>query len=138
MVKFLKATLLASVSLFVLSGCAGLVAPFINNPYAGTYDGTFLTSTGLTGPASVSLTNIGHVFGTLTNTATNTTGQLTGTVDTHLVFNGTVAFGTTSENVSGTFTSNAGQITGTLNGPNGYTFALDVNQQKVSGSSRKQ
>lgn len=132
----MKSIFLICVAVLTLSGCAGLVAPFVKNPYAGTYDGTFLDSTGKAGPASVSLTNIGHVFGTLTDTASGNKGNLTGTVDTHLVFSGNVAFGTTSNAVSGTFKNNAGQITGTLNGPNSYTFTLDVNAQKVSGAAR--
>ena len=132
----MKSFLLAALSVLVLSGCAGLVAPFVNNPYAGTYDGTFLDSTGRAGPATVSLTNIGNVFGNLTDTATGNTGSLTGSVDTKLVFNGKVTFGSTSEAISGTFKSTAGHVTGTLNGPNGYTFTLDVNEQKVSGKAR--
>src|SRR4051794_27369042 len=76
----------------ILGACAGVVAPFIHNPYAGTYMGTFATSDGKAGPASVSLTNIGNVFGDLTDTKTKKVGKLTGSVNTDLVFNGKVVF----------------------------------------------
>src|SRR4051794_21060368 len=75
-----KAAVLSCAVVFVASGCAGLVAPFIHNPYAGTYNGTFTTSDGKAGPASVSLTNIGNVFGNLTDTASGQAGTLNGSV----------------------------------------------------------
>jgi len=123
----MKIFLLSCLAALLLTGCAGLVAPFIKNPYAGTYSGTFTTSDGKAGPASVSLTNIGNVFGDLTNTATGEVGKLTGSVDTHLVFNGHVAFTSSGHDVGGTFKKLAGgKLTGTLTGPGGYTLTLNI------------
>ena len=124
----MKALLAAILAMFLLSGCAGLIAPFVNNPYAGTYTGTFATSDGKAGPATMNLTNIGNVFGNLTNTATGEAGTLNGSVDTHLAFNGTVVFGTTSHSVSGTFTSVSGKVTGKLDGSGGYFITVDVSK----------
>ena len=115
--------------MFALSGCAGIAAPFIRNPYAGTYTGTFSTSDGKAGPASVSLTNIGNVFGDLTDTGSGVIGKLTGSVDTHLVFNGNVAFGNVNHPISGTFTKSGSNIKGTLNGLNSYSLTLNIDSK---------
>lgn len=117
------------LAVFVLSGCAGLVAPFVNNPYAGTYNGTFTTSDGKSGTASIQLTKIGNVFGNLTDSGTGQTGTLNGSVDTHLVFNGTSTFSGASHAVAGTFTSSSGNVKGTLNGQGGYSITVDVAKQ---------
>ena len=111
------------------TGCAGLAAPFINNPYAGTYNGTFVASDGRTGPATFNLTNIGNVFGQLTDTATNQQGTLNGSVDTNGMFNGTAAFPGSSHAVSGQISKSAAGITGTFNGTGGYSISVDVNKQ---------
>jgi hypothetical protein len=110
----------------VLSGCAGAVAPFVNNPYAGNYRGTFATSDGRSGPASVDLTNIGNVFGTLTDTVNNQNGSLPGSVNTNGTFSGTVAFPESTRNVQGTFNSSNGNSTMALTGPDGYTATLTL------------
>jgi hypothetical protein len=86
----------------------------------------FVTSDGFAGPAKVSLTNIGNVFGTLTDTKTGDSGSLNGSVGTNLVFNGNVVFGSSSHSVSGTFTSKGNEIQGILKGSGGYSITLDV------------
>jgi len=112
---------------FVLSGCAGLATPFINNPYAGTYSGTYTDSTGRSGPASIQLTKLGNVFGTLTDTATNVTGDLTGSVKSGLAFGGDITWtGSPKLSLSGTLASHSGNVTGTLRNPDGYSLKLDV------------
>jgi hypothetical protein len=117
---------LASVALLGLSGCAGIVAPFVHNPYAGDYSGTFVTSDGKAGPATVQLTNIGDVFGTLTDSASGQTGSMRGSVDSNLNFDGSVTFGSVTHNVDGKFKKSGSTISGTLAGAGGYTFTLTV------------
>ncbi len=123
----MRTVILVCLASMVMAGCAGLVAPFVNNRYAGTYSGTFTTSDGRAGPASITLTNIGNVFGTLTDTKTGVQGSINGSVGTNLVFNGTVSFASVSHNVSGTFTSKGNEIQGVLTGT-GYSITLDVNK----------
>ena len=127
----MKTILLICIAAFTLSGCAGIVAPFVNNPYAGQYSGTFTDSDGRTGTATVNLTNIGNVFTNLADTKNNQSGTLNGSVGTNKVFNGTVTFPSFSQSVSGTFTkASNGDISGTLDGAGGYTFTLQVSPQK--------
>jgi hypothetical protein len=122
----LKFFIVFCLIIVVISGCAGLVAPFVHNPYAGTYNGTFTTSDGFSGPASVTLTNIGNVFGNLTDTKTNAMGNISGSAGSGLVFNGSITFPNDTHQVSGTFTSSSGEVQGVLVGPGGYTCMLDV------------
>jgi len=125
----MRVALLILIVGFVAGGCAGIVAPFVNNPYAGTYNGNFVANDGRTGPATFQLTNIGNVFGNLTDTATNQAGTLNGSMDTKGVFNGTAAFPGSSHAVSGTFSKSLTGITGTFNGTGGYSISVDVNKQ---------
>ena len=115
-----------SVLALSLAGCAGIVAPFVHNPYAGDYTGTFTASDGKAGPATVQLTNIGNVFGNLTDTASGDTGSLRGSVDTNLNFDGSVTFGTTTHNIGGKFAKKNNTISGTLKDAGSYTFTLSV------------
>ena len=124
----MRALVLLTVAIFT-TGCAGLVAPFVNNPYAGTYSGTFVASDGRTGPATFQLTNIGNVFGNLTDTATSQQGTLNGSVDTNGVFNGTASFPNSAHAVSGPFSKTQAGITGTFNGTGGYSITVNVNKQ---------
>jgi len=124
----MRAILLISL-IFLVGGCAGVVAPFVDNPYAGTYSGTFAASDGRTGPATFQLTNIGNVFGNLTDTATSQSGTLNGSVDTKGIFNGTAMFPGSSHAVSGQISKSVAGITGTFTGTGGYSISVDVNKQ---------
>jgi hypothetical protein len=127
---------LLGCGVFALSGCAGLITPFINNPYAGNYNGTFSTSDGKTGPAAVQLTKLGNVFGTLTDTATKANGDLKGSVKSGLDFSGSLQFpGSSAHNLSGSFTSDHGVISGTVKGTDGYTLTITVNSNSTPASS---
>jgi hypothetical protein len=125
----MKTIFIGCMAALVVSGCAGIAAPFIHNPFAGDYSGTFLASDGKAGPASVSLTNIGNVFGNLTDTKSGQAGTFNGSVDTHLFFTGSVVFPGASHSVSGTFAKSNNTISGTLTGPNSYSFTLTVDSK---------
>lgn len=123
-------TIFAALALSLcLYGCAGLATPFINNPYAGTYSGTFAGSDGKAGPATMQLTKLGNVFGNLTDTASSQAGTMNGSVDTHLVFNATVQFPSSAHAVAGKLTSTNGVVSGTLTSGDGYTITLHVTKQ---------
>jgi len=125
-IRKMKYLLTICIVAMALSGCAGILDPFISNKYSGTYDGTFTTSDGRAGTTSIQLTNIGNIFGTLTDSSTGASGSLTGSVNANLWFSGTAGFpSSASHGVSGTFTTPNNQVIGTLKGT-GYTVTLDM------------
>lgn len=124
----MKILLLIGASAFLLSGCAGLATGFINNPAAGTYDGTFTESNGHSGTANLTLTKLGNVFGTLDDKTVNQTANMSGSVDKNLFFKGDIQYpGTARYNVSGTFGQVSGDKTvkGTLTGSS-YSITFDL------------
>ncbi|HWD41217.1 MAG TPA: hypothetical protein VG944_20400 [Fimbriimonas sp.] len=112
-----------------LIGCAGIESAFINNPAAGTYSGTFTSTNGDSGTASLQLTKLGNVFGTLNNQTTGKKGSLTGSVDKDLVLNGTLSYpGMATVNVSGKFQADHGIVTGDLKSA-AYTDTFHLTKQ---------
>ena len=120
---------LAIASALLLSGCAGIEAPFVHNSYAGDYTGTYTSTNGDIGTASLNMTNIGNVFGTLNDTTTGKSGSMNGSLDKNLNFTGTVSFpGVASMSVTGVWTADHNIVTGTMKGSE-YSDSFVVTKQ---------
>jgi len=102
---------------YALTGCAGIATPFIHNSYAGDYTGTFTSSNGDIGTASLSMTKLGNVFGTLNDTATGKSGTMNGSLDQNLVFTGTISYpGANAMSVTGQWKADHNIVSGTMTG----------------------
>jgi hypothetical protein len=113
-----------------LSGCAGLAASFVNNPEAGNYSGTFSTSDGRSGTATLNMGTTGDIEGNFTGKSSSDTGTFNGTINKNLVLSGTLEFDRTfSESVSGTLKQVGSGADGTLSSSAGYTITLDMTKQ---------
>ena len=113
-----------------LSGCAGIASSFVNNPEAGNYAGTFTTSDGRSGNATLNMGTTGDIGGNFAGGSASDTGTFNGNINKNLVLSGSLEFARTLyENVSGTLKQVGVGADGTLTSSSGYTITLKMTKQ---------